>query len=157
MGTTQTTQTQVKAPGKVYFYYPAWNKRFARRTLAGVAEGNTLYVSQAVAFPGIKPKSIPVKMANGSIVYIVDPGIKRDTFNKKEGRALATQRATGVKKVGDKTFNVGRTTIFEVYLPNGEDLNTGKAFVEACEKYLEEKGFPKKAKTPKAQPEPNQP
>ena len=48
------TQTKVDAPDKVYFYYPAWNKKFVRRVLAGVVNDGTLYVAQAALFPGFK-------------------------------------------------------------------------------------------------------
>lgn len=148
------TQSTIETPGKVFFYYPAFNEKFVRRVLAGVVNDGILYVAQAAVFPGFKPTLVPVTFRNGHTVYVVDPGMKADVFVKKEGRKLATERATGIKIVNNQQFPVGRKTIIELPLPEG-DVNPGKFFVGAVESYLQKKGFPaKQPKVKKDSPEP---
>lgn len=151
-------QRKVGNPNQVFFYYPAWNKKFVRRVLAGIVNDNTLYVAQAALFPGFKPQLVPVTFRNGQTVFIVDPGMPADAFDKKEGRRIATERCTGIKVDGDKKYPVGRTILFKIDLP-AEDVNPGKIFVGACENYLKAKGFPEKPAKPKKKdtPEPGPP
>ena len=141
------TKVEVLNP-RIYFYYPAWNKKFVRRTIAGVVIDQTLYVAQAAVFPGFKPELIPVPLRNGQIVYVVDPGMKPDVFSRVEGRRIATERCTGKKIIGDKVYNVPKQILFKLDLPNGDNHNPGKIFVGAVENYLVAKGFP--ARAPKA-------
>lgn len=156
MGEAQ--KTEVAVGPKVYFYYPAFNEKFVRRTLAGVVEDGILHVAQAAVFPGYKAKIVPVKFRSGQVIHVVDPGMKADNFNKKEGRRIATERATGIKHLAEgKTARVGRKTIFQVPVPAG-DYNPGKFFVSNVEVYLQKKGFPARVpKEKKDAPEPGAP
>ena len=151
-------QDNVAVGPKVYFYYPAYNEKFVRRTLAGVVEDGKLYVSQAAVFPGYKARIVPVTFRSGQVIHVVDPGMKADVFCKKEGRRIATERVTGIKHVpGGIKAPVGRTTIIECPCPEG-DFNPGKFFVGTVEVYLAKKGYPaRKAKEKKDNPAPGQP
>lgn len=169
-------QTQEGTEEKLFFYYPGHNEEFPRRVLAGLLEGNTIHVSEAVCFPGHKARLVTVKLMSGRSTYIIDPGIPADTFVKKEGKALAIARVRGWKDIPTKNPNApkrvypGRQLIADITI-NGnevkveflsdarvnpiiftitdlpkEGLSTGKAFVEGIEAYLAHYEFPEKVK-----------
>lgn len=152
------SNTAQNTPPKVYFYYPGYNKKFVRRTLAGIVEDGKLYVAQAAVFPGFKASVIPVKFRNGETVFVVDPGIRPDHFCKKEGRRIATERVTGNYTSHSGTaYKAPKQTIIEIPVPTDPEiaLNPGKFFVAIVENYLNKKGFPpREAKERKDAPEP---
>lgn len=161
---------------KIFFYYPGWNKKFPRRVIAGLLNGNQIELSEAICFPGHKPKIITVKLTDGRNSYVVDPGTRADSFNKKEGKAIAIERVRGYKEIPTKVAGVNKivtpgkkligtimvkdsrllininsksTTLFIndfIEIADGEEITPGKAFVIGVESYLKFAGFPEKLK-----------
>jgi hypothetical protein len=169
-------QSNTGSEEKLFFFYPGHNEQFPRRVLAGLLDGNTIHVSEAVCFPGHRPRIIAVKLMGGGCTYVVDPGIPADTFVKKEGKALAVARVRGWKDIPTKDPSTpkkvypGQQLIADITIGTDEvtlnfladetaptivkpvtglpveGLSVGKAFVEGIEAYLAYYGFPVKPK-----------
>lgn len=141
-----------KPEEKYYYYYPGYNDTRAhrRRVLAGYFDGKQIHIAQAVVFPGRKASLVVTK--NG---FAIDYGMPADSFNKKEGRYIASVRARGGFWDNDVITNTWvfqprkQTTILTLDVPEGT-IAVGKLFVEAVEAYLAEKGFPAKPVKEKA-------
>lgn len=147
------TQTQVREE-KFFYYYPAYNKRFARRILTGLVSGNKIYVAQAVCFPGIKPTLLPVPLTDGKVVLLVDPGMRPDSFNKKEGKRIAEERAQGWKMLPNGTkVHPGRDLIMTIDITEADQAHPGQLFVREVEKFLAAKGFPPRERKVKVKPD----
>lgn len=153
-------QTNVQGKDKFFYYYPGHNetREYRRRVLAGYFDGKQIHVAQAVVFPGRKATLTVTK--NG---FIYDVGMKPDSFNKKEGRLIASIRARGGFWNHDTILNSTvfqerkQTLILTIPVPDGT-VAVGKLFVTEVERYLEVKGFPlkplrkAKEKTPNTEP-----
>lgn len=172
----QAQTQQQSSEEKLFFYYPGYNEQFPRRVLAGLLDGNTIHVSEAVCFPGTGARIIPVKLMAGNHIYIADPGIPADIFVKKDGKRIAIDRARGWKDLPTKDPNVtkrvwpGQQLIAEITISGDkvkttflgdalaapitktitdlppDGLSVGKAFVEGIDAYLKHYGFPEKPK-----------
>lgn len=95
--------TQQNSEEKLFFYYPGYNEEFPRRVLAGLQDGTKIHISEAVCFPGYKARLVAVPLVAGGTMFVVDPGMKADTFVKKEGKNLAINRVRGWKDLPDKS------------------------------------------------------
>jgi hypothetical protein len=176
-------QTQTGTEEKLFFYYPGHNEEFPRRVLAGLQEGQKIQVAEAVCFPGTPARPVVVKLPSGYRTWVIDPGIRPDTFVKKIGKAVATDRVRGWKQIPDKSAQ-GYKTVYPgqrlictidfsddhlvvvlhddetapiLYIDNvpTTDISVGKAYVKGVEAYLKFKGFPPKPEKEMPTPEPS--
>ena len=137
---------------KYYYYYPAYDKKYHRRLVAGLVTETQLIIAESICFPGRKgDPDFKAKVAlldemvrRGTITpaeanaYFPDAGLKPDQFVKKKGRMIAENRAL-------KAFNEpgkGHETMI-VDIPQDAKL-VGKIFLEAVEKHYPKKEFKKR-------------
>lgn len=181
----QTNNTVVAE--KPFFYYPGFNEEFPRRVLAGLQDGTKINVAEAVCFPGKPARVIPVQLASGGTVYVVDPGVRADSFVRKDGKELALSRVRGWKMIpqreGAKNVFPGQQLIYTIDLEGdhiavailhdktapiiripitAEDqaqggVSVGRAFVLGTEAYLAHYDFPVKPKKVKKSKTPQAP
>ena len=147
-------QKKVSMEGRVLYYYPAWNKKFSRRAVAGLVTGNKIYVAESVCFTG-KPAGYVKDPLTKTAVW--EDEKKPDVFIKKRGREIAEARARkspsfvpGNNEDGSAKKN---PAFLVIDIPN-DTVAVGKLFVESLEDYLKKKGFPPKPKKPKGGPAP---